>query len=157
MDKSILLYQEQIGCTIDVLAMEIQLIANSVAKNPLVTSRVKDPKTLEKKMQKKNLQSVFLIDDVYGIRIIVESVDETYEVLKKMLEVFPGYLDHDYIKEPKVRINKPHKGKVLRLLQFIAYKNDIPFEIQITTFVFHAMNELLHEGYHRKKYQSSDL
>lgn len=153
MDEHILLYQQHIGCTINTLAKEVQQIASAVAGNPLVIFRVKDPETLRKKMKLKGASSVFSIDDVYGIRVIIESVEEAYRVLAEVSRVFMGYIDHDYIEEPKIRLNEPHKGEAFRLLQFIAYKNGTSFEIQITTHVFHAVNELLHEEYHRRKYQ----
>jgi len=155
--QNISLYQKRIGSSIDVLANEMRQIIDAIAKNPLITFRVKDPETLRKKMLLKNTQDIFLIDDVYGIRILVESVNEAYEVLLKVSQTFSGYLDHDFIKEPGVRIHEPYKGKLLRLLQFVAYRNGAPFEIQITTVAFNGVNELLHEGYHCRKYQSFDL
>ncbi len=154
--QSLSLYQKRIGSSIDMLANEMQQIVGAIVKTPLITFRVKDPETLRKKMLLKNTQDIFSIDDVYGIRILVESVNEAYEVLLKVSQTFPGYLDHDFIKEPGVRIHEPHKGKLLRLLQFFAYRNGAPFEIQITTFSFNEENELLHEGYHHRKYQSLD-
>ena len=153
--KNISIYQQHIGSTINALAGEVRRTASTIAKNPLVTFRIKNPKTLKKKMLLKNTQSIFSINDIYGIRIIVESVDEAYGVLEKISQTFSGFLDHDYIKKPKTRPSEPGlKGKMLRLLQFIAHKNGVPFEIQITTAVFHKMNELLHKGYHCKKYHS---
>lgn len=155
--QNISLYQKRIGSSIDMLANEVRQIVGVIAKNPLVTFRVKDPETLRKKMLLKNTQDIFLIDDVYGIRILVESLNEAYEVLLKISQTFSGYLDHDFIKDPGVRIHEPHKGKLLRLLQFVAYRNGVPFEIQITTVYFNEENELLHEGYHRRKYGAFGL
>ncbi|MDO8659311.1 MAG: hypothetical protein Q7K54_01795 [Candidatus Parcubacteria bacterium] len=125
-------------------------IANTVVANPLITFREKDPETLKQKMQKKGVWSVFMIHDVYGIRVIVESVDDVYVVLEKIIEVFPGYIDHDYIKTAKK--GPSVNGKVVRFLKLVAQKGGVSFEIQITTFIFHEVNELLHEGYHRRKY-----
>lgn len=153
--KDISIYKQRINCGIDLLAGEIQRIASLVAENPIIKFRVKNLETLEKKMQLKKTLRIFLIDDVYGIRILVKSVDEAYAVLEKISREFPGFLDHDYIKEPKIRPDEPGLiGKKLRLIQFIAYKNGVPFEIQITTAAFHKMNESLHANYHRRKYNS---
>jgi len=152
MEKSILLYQERIGCTIEALVKELRQVIDTAVKKSEIQFRVKSPESLRKKMQFKKIQSIFLIDDVYGIRIIVESANEAYKVLEKVSSAFSGHLDHDYIKKPKVRVNEPHKGEKLRLLQFIAYRNGVAFEIQITTSEFHAINEKLHRGY--KKHQS---
>ncbi len=150
MSDNVLLYQQQIGCNIKALAEEVQRIASAVVKNPLVTFRVKDPKTLRRKMELKGVSSVFSIDDVYGIRVIVKSVEEAYRVLTEVSRVSIGYLDHDYFKAP--RAVPSVNGKTLRLLQFVAYKNGVPFEIQITTIAFHEVNESLHDGYHRRRY-----
>ncbi len=153
MVHEIVKYQERIGCTIDALAEEMQHIAETVAQNPLITFRVKDPETLLKKMRLKNVQSIFSIDDIYAICIIVESIEGAYRVLDGVSQTFPGYLDHDYIREPKTN----SEGKMLRLLQFIAYKNGVPFEIQITTAAFQEANEGQHKRYHERKYGESGL
>lgn len=152
MDENISMYEERIGCPIDDLADEMLCLASIVVKNPKVAFRVKDPETLKKKMFLKGVKSVFSIDDVYGIRIIVRSVVDAYLVLWEISENLEGYLDHDYIEKPKA--SPSIRGNVLRLLQFIAYKNGVPFEIQITTATFNEVNEMLHEGYHCRKYHS---
>lgn len=152
-DSDVSRYQRHIGIAIDEITDEIRRIVGTVTNEVSLISRVKNPETLKEKMLIKKVSNVLLIDDVYGIRVILNSVNEAYQVLKKMSQVFPGHLDHDYIKEPMTRPNEPHlKGKMLRLLQFIAYKNGVPFEVQITTQEFNAMNESLHGEYHRKKY-----
>lgn len=97
--------------------------------------------------------NVFRLNDVYGIRVLVESVAEAYIVLRAVEDTFHGYLEHDYIKKPKTRPDDPNlAGKMLRLLQYVAYRNATPFEIQITTHEFHTMNEPLHAAYHARKY-----
>lgn len=151
--ENISIYQHYIGCSIEALAEEVHLAVSTVVENPSIIWRIKNPETLRKKMDIKNTQDVFLIDDVYGIRVVVDLVDEAYLVLSRITRAFSGFLDHDYIVEPKTRSDKPHlKGKKLRFLQFVAYKNTVPFEIQITTRDFHKHNELLHAEYHHEKY-----
>lgn len=151
--KNISMYLHRIGCSIEALAEEIRLVVNTVVENPSIEWRIKSPETLEKKMDFKKTRNVFLIDDVYGMRVIVGSVNEAYLALSEITRVFSGFLDHDYIEKPKTRSDKPHlKGKKLQFLQFIAYKNGVSFEIQITTRSFHKRNELLHAEYHQEKY-----
>ena len=152
MDENILKYQERIGITIDVLVEEIRQVVNTVVKNSTIYFRVKDPETLRQKMQIEKAQDVFSIDDVYGTRIVVESVEEAYAVLAKVSQVFTGYIDHDYFK--KIKPVPSVDGKVLRLIQFIAYRNGVGFEIQITTVLCHEVNEPLHQRYHNRKYHS---
>lgn len=151
--ENILMYQHRIGCSVEALAEEIRLVVNTVVGNPSIKWRIKNPETLRKKMDFKKTQNVFLIDDIYGIRIVVGSVNEAYLALSKVTQTFSGFLDHDYIEKPKIRSDKPHlEGKKLQLLQFVAYKNGVSFEIQITTRSFHKQNELLHAQYHQEKY-----
>jgi (p)ppGpp synthase/HD superfamily hydrolase len=147
-DDEISTYQEKIRVAIKSLAHQVLQLAQNAATNPTMSFRVKDLETLKKKMALKNIQDVFSIDDVYGIRILVESVHDAYSVLGKISHAFPGFLDHDYIINPKINSEKEE----LRLLQYIAYKNEIPFEIQITTHDFNTLNELCHEKYHAKRY-----
>ncbi len=49
----VLLYIEQIGCSIDSLVSEIKLVAHNVSINPIILFRVKDGETLLKKMAMK--------------------------------------------------------------------------------------------------------
>ena len=151
--KNILTYRNRIKCSLNEIEEDIRNAIGISIKKLQITYRVKDSGKLREKMQLKNTPDVFSIKDVYGIRIIVESVNDVYFVLAKISERFFGFLKHDYIISPKTRPNEPKfKGKMVRFLQFIAYKNGAPFEIQITTTAFHEMNESLHEEYHRRKY-----
>ena len=142
-------YQQKIGISIKSLAYHLLELAKDAAEDPKMSFRIKNLETLRKKMALKNTSDVFSIDDVYGIRILVQSPHEAYSVLEKIKHAFPeGFLDHDWIKNPKINSEKDE----LRLLQYIARKNDVPFEIQITTHEFNAINELSHAKYHQKKY-----
>lgn len=147
-------YVKAVGCSIDQLGEAVLTIARTSSINPQVNWRIKDPSTLEKKMRLKNTLNIFLINDVYGIRVLVDTVKEAYAVLIAIQNSFLGFVGHDYIATPKTRTDKPHLiGKSLRLIQFVAYKNHAPFEIQITTKEFHKLNERLHEEYHLDKYK----
>ena len=145
-------YRTQIGCSIESLFQEIKETVNITTKGVEIWYRVKDPRTLTKKMKLKEVSSVFDINDIYGIRILVNSIDETYAALEEIKTRFPGYLDHDYISQPKVRDKSLGPG--LRLLQYVAYRNEIPFEIQITTRAFNKVNESYHQAYHHRRYGS---
>lgn len=87
---------------------------------------------------------------MYGIRILVTTEAEVYAALQEITSTFPGFLDHDYVAFPKRHPHLP--GKELRLVQYVARKNDVAFEIQITTHEWNTANEELHAEYHRRKY-----
>ncbi len=144
------MYQERIGIAIDKLAKEIYNIASRVISNPTVAFRIKNPETLQKKMRLLQIPDIFLIHDIYGIRIIVESVKEAYMILDEVSRVLPGQLTLDYFKNPK-KVQCPD-GKTIQFLKFVALRNNALFEIQITTKGRHAVNEAQHEQYHRMKY-----
>lgn len=152
--KNLVLYKEKIGCSIEDLVRAIEEILNPLKlKNTIILHRIKYANTLRRKMILKRVSSVFDIEDIFGLRILVNKEYEAYKILKILQEKTIGYLDHDFIKNPKTRNDTPElKGKSLKLLQWISYKNKIPFEIQITTFEFNRKNELLHNRYHKEKY-----
>ncbi len=152
--KDLSLYQKKIGCSVGELAKTIKkTIAPLMLKDFCILNRIKNPDTLKKKKHLKKVKSVFEIEDVYAFRLLVSNINEVYMVSKLIMGMFDSYLDHNYIQNPKIRPDVSClKGKSLRLLQMIAYKNEVPFEIQITTFKFNESNELLHERYHNEKY-----
>lgn len=151
--NNIALYKNMIGCSITELKTELFQIIEKVQFDVSIICRVKDEKTLRKKMVLKKSNSVFEIKDVYGFRILVSNTEEAYIVLDLIRNYFQIHLEHDYLENPKIRLDKPHlAGKSLKLLQITSYKNKVPFEIQITTFHFNKSNELLHDGYHKEKY-----
>ena len=157
MDQELIsLYQRSIGCSIDDLAKKILGIAKTVSRDSKILYRIKDSQTLEKKMALKRAASVFDIDDVYGLRILTSSVEKSYKIANAVFRVFPGHIDHDFIANPKIRLDKPHlKEGGLRMLQIVVYKNKTPFEVQITTFEFNDINESYHDQYHRERYSGS--
>lgn len=144
-------YAKRIGCSSKSLASEISSLVEGVSENLLVTYRVKSEETLRKKMKLKGVCSISSIDDVYGFRVLVATEEEAYKVLHLVREHFQGFIDHDYIAVPKKKLSRP--GKELRLIQYIAKRNGVTFEIQITTHLYNEANELLHEEYHRRKYE----
>src|SRR3989338_5310596 len=153
----ILLYRKLIGCSIEFIADEIATTVKPVlSQSPTISYRIKSQDTLAKKMIKKKY-FFFIVGFFFFCVFFFSSANEAYLVLKALTKSFRGFLDHDYIANPKTRPDKPHlDGKSLKLLQFIAYKNNVPFEIQITTFEWNESNELLHDEYHREKYPIID-
>ena len=155
LQKYIEQYQNAIGCTIDDLVETLQSILSKDIPGVLINTRVKSSKGIDRKMKKKGTSNIFALKDVYGIRIITDTVDSAYMTYRKIIYVFPGFLKHDYIAHPKTRRGIPKlQGKKVRFLQYVAYKNGVPFEIQITTKEFHKENEILHNGYIQRKYFS---
>jgi (p)ppGpp synthase/HD superfamily hydrolase len=145
------LYEERIGCSIDSLAQQLGVTVLESLPSAQIVFRVKDEMTLLKKMALKEVDSISAIDDIYGLRILVDSVEDIYTALEKVSTNYPGFLDHDYVKNPKTRPDR--LGKELRLVQFIGRKNGMTFEVQITTRQFNTINEALHKEYHDRKYK----
>ena len=142
-----------IGVTIISLAEKIEEISKTVTSDIIVIYRIKNINSIKKKLLLKNSHNIFSIKDIYGIRVLTNNEKEIYLILNKISQIFSGYVKYDYIKTPKTREGVPSlKGKELRLIIFIAYINNIPFEIQITTKKFNDENEKLHWRYHLEKY-----
>jgi ppGpp synthetase/RelA/SpoT-type nucleotidyltranferase len=150
----ITIYKNAIGLEIEQLSEKISNIINIIPIDHQIVFRLKDLQNLIQKMNLKGINNPLLIKDIYGIKIIVDSVDQVYAVMLAIKNNFGGYTDHDYISKPKMcRHSKQNKGKFFRLIKYIAYQNKIPFEIQITTKEFELVNNTLHEGYHNIKYK----
>ncbi|MCK5060108.1 MAG: hypothetical protein KAR00_03150 [Candidatus Pacebacteria bacterium] len=152
LDRNIAVYQMRVGCTIKTLAEKVKYAMSADIKRAKVVYRVKNPETLRKKIQLKKGKNIFSVDDVYGIRIIVESVKDAYTALKSIRRQFPGYLADDFIAKPKIWSDPGFKGQKLRLLRFVAYENNVSFEIQIATNAFYEVNESHHQVHHKKRY-----
>ena len=150
MDKHIDLYQSLIGCTIDEIGISIETLIVKIVPKGKVFWRVKDSKTLQRKMVLNNKTSIETIKDIYAYRIIVNTDQEVYMILDVISLAFKGKLKKDYIKQPKRLYSED--PIILRLVQYIAERNSVFFEIQITTWQYHNMNESCHGNYHLRKY-----
>lgn len=149
------IYEKSIDCTINELAKDVKGLAKEVVSSSMVTYRVKDPISLKRKMLHKKTADIFLIKDIYGIRILVDEVEDVYKVLNYISSKIVGYVKNDYIANPKIREGAAElKGKKIRFIQYIAVKNSTLYEIQITTREFHRQNEKLHRVYKKYKYGS---
>jgi (p)ppGpp synthase/HD superfamily hydrolase len=152
--NTIAVYQERIGCTIESIADKIQSAISLVVREAKIVFRVKDPEDLKRKMLYKKITDVFLIRDVYGLRILVRSVDEAYLILKKIRELpYGARLVDDFIASPKQLTGPSFEGKEFKCLRIIAQENNVPFEVQITTYAFHEINESHHNTYKQERYK----
>lgn len=109
-EKTMLLYQaamEEVLTRINILNREFK-IANSYSPIEHISSRIKSPKSIFKKMQKNNYtfnmeNMVNHIDDIAGIRIICKFTSDIYAIVD-LLEKQQGIkilLHKDYIKNQK--------------------------------------------------------
>lgn len=109
-EKTLLLYQaamEEVLTRINILNREFK-IANSYSPIEHISSRIKSPKSIFKKMQKYNYpinieNMVNHIDDIAGIRIICKFTSDIYAIVD-LLEKQQGIkilLHKDYIKNQK--------------------------------------------------------
>lgn len=71
-------YQERIGCSIDHLAADIKNVLHQVVKNSIVYYRIKNLETLHQKMILKNTTDISRIDDIFGLRVVVDSIEDIY-------------------------------------------------------------------------------
>lgn len=149
-DINIITYIQGIGISIELLAEKILERSKTVSKGAAIIFRIKNPNTLQKKMTLKNVASVLSIKDVYGLRLLLDYIEDVYAVIDELKKSYAGHIDHDYIANPKIRVD----GEMLRLLIYVSYINGVPFEIQITTKLFNEINEKQHEGYHLRKYHT---
>lgn len=146
----LILYAAKVGCSIEELAKELEEHVRSACPSATCIFRVKKPDTLRKKMELKHVDDIASIDDIYGFRFLVDSVGEAYAALAAVSAAYNGHLDHDYVAHPKVRSDRP--GKAMRMIQYVAARNGVTFEVQITTREWNEANEQLHAEYHMRRY-----
>ena len=145
------LYQEKINCSIEQLTQKIRTLINP-ALDAEIFYRVKNEKTLKQKIVLKKAPDVFSIHDVYAIRIIVNRKIDAYTIFENLKKQLRTYSLSDFIKNPIKFLDPGFEGKSFKCLRIVAYENDAPFEIQITTKKFHKVNEAQHEVFHLRVY-----
>lgn len=105
-----------------------------------LSTRVKRPFSIYKKMKRKNVALEDIMDFI-GVRIIVDTVGQCYEVLGIIHELWkhiPGEFD-DYITRPK-----PNRYQSLHTAILYPWGDRlVPVEVQIRT---HEMNEIADHG-----------
>lgn len=117
----------------------VQKIQQMLVKNGIqaeVSGRPKHIYSIYKKMERKHLQFDQLFD-VRAMRIIVQTVEQCYEVLSLVHETFPDVSSEydDYISHPK-----PNGYRSLHTV--ILDSRNRPIEVQIRTREMHEYNEL---------------
>ncbi|PIP87354.1 hypothetical protein COW81_00745 [Candidatus Campbellbacteria bacterium CG22_combo_CG10-13_8_21_14_all_36_13] len=148
-EVAISLYIARIGCTLDSIVQIVSSVLCIKFDDIHIDSRVKDQESLTKKMLLKGVHDIFSIRDIYALRILLNSVEEVYLVSEILLGLFDrAYIANDFVAHPKSTVN----GQVFRCIRIIAYINDVPFELQITTKDFHTMNESSHVIYKKERY-----
>ena len=114
----------------------IRQILKEKGINAEVSGRPKHIYSIYKKMERKHLRFDQLYD-VRALRVIVDTVEQCYEVLSIVQENFPGVSSEydDYIAHPK-----PNGYRSLHTV--ILDSRNRPIEIQIRTHAMHEYNEL---------------
>lgn len=121
--------------------------------NPIhhMECRLKSPKSLFEKLERKgldiDLQSVYKITDMAGIRVICNYIDDVYAVASLLLQQDDIRLlrRSDYIKEPK-ESGYRSLHIVVEIPVFLSDKTEqVPVEIQIRTIAMDTWASLEHE------------
>ncbi len=131
--------EQEKGKTDKQIKFAINKINSLLGKNKIngeVSGRTKNYYSIYKKMKKKGLQSVSQVNDLFALRVIVNSVEECYAVLGMIHTSWTPVPDRfkDYIAKPKVNGYQSLHTEVIGLL-------DKPTEIQIRTYEMHNTAE----------------
>lgn len=113
---------------------EVTAQARGVAARPLVAHRVKGVLSTWVKARMRRCP-VDAIDDLLGVRVVVDTVDECYAVLAALLERWTPVGDvEDYIREPK--------GSGYQSLHVVIRAGpDVRVEVQVRTRAMHQASE----------------
>ncbi|MEK7136783.1 MAG: TGS domain-containing protein, partial [Patescibacteria group bacterium] len=102
-----------------------------------IIGREKHPYSIFRKMQQKGTSKITDLHDLFGLRILVDSVEDCYQVLGFIHRIYRPILHHmkDYIAFPKPN---GYRSLHTTILGLNARDASLPVEIQIRT---HAMDE----------------
>jgi len=132
-------FEEKINKGKSYLPEIIEKVKKEIEKNNIklhfISYRIKTYSSIYKKLVKKNFD-VNLIYDIFGIRIIVDQVEECYHVLGIIHSLYPFLSEEfdDYIAKPK-----PNGYMSLHTVVFVPYGFYVEF--QIRTLKMHEINE----------------
>jgi len=132
-------FEEKINKGKGYLPEIIEKVKKEIEKNNIklyfISYRIKTYSSIYKKLVKKNFD-VNLIYDIFGIRIVVDQVEECYHVLGIIHSLYPFLSEEfdDYIAKPK-----PNGYMSLHTVVFVPYGFYVEF--QIRTLKMHEINE----------------
>lgn len=113
----------------------IKAKASEYVPNLFISSRIKSVHSIYRKtyMRNKTIDQIF---DIYAVRVIVDTVNDCYNILGVIHDIFtplPGRFK-DYISTPKANMYQSLHTTVID-------KRGIPFEVQIRTWEMHYTAE----------------
>lgn len=129
------LHEKERSAFLAEIQRKIEKRLNTVFKNVYIEGRVKSIHGIYRKMymQSKSFDEIY---DVYAVRIIMDTVNDCYNVLGIIHDMFrpiPGRFK-DYISTPK-------QNKYQSLHTTVIDREGIPFEVQIRTWEMHRTAE----------------
>lgn len=148
----------------------LHLISDLLAEHDInvnsISTRVKDKKSLEKKLLIKNkYTNIHEITDIVGLRIVTyfeDEVDVIADIISKEFEIdIPNSVDKRIIEYDKFGYSSLHYVASLNssrnnLSEYKACKN-LKFEIQIRSILQHAWAEVEHDIGYKSKGQVPDI
>ncbi len=136
-----------------------ELLEKALKKTTLkflpISERIKERKSLEKKIQDKKYKALSDLTDIYGIRVIVfqnSDVDKVEKIIKNIFNFDTVNSVDKRIKESNdFGYNSMHSIVSLNVNDRLNLFSDVKIEIQVRTVLQHAWAEFSHElGYKNK-------
>ncbi len=132
------------------------LLAKQNFEKMEIQARQKNISSVYEKMKRRNFSSAQEVQDLFGFRILVPSVEDCYQILGILHTQWKPLLHRlkDYIAVPK-----PNGYQSLHTTLLGVGGNDFPTEIQIRTFQMHSDAELgpaAHWAYKKAKHSNFD-
>ncbi len=120
---------------------EMKSLLNSIGVNGEVSFRIKSIYSIYRKMNKKDFDNINDLYDIYGIRVLVDTVADCYKVLWEIHAKWNPlpYRFKDYIALPKPNWYRSLHTTVIGFLKKFVKQ---PTEIQIRTFEMHREAEI---------------
>ena len=144
-------YQRTIGYEIYELGKLLKSIVSTKVGKFTIQYRVKNERTISRKMFAKNTASVFFLRDIYAFRILVKDTNDCYMISQTLMKVFPWQIYTDFIISPIVWDTN---STMYQALQLVFLLNSCKVEVQVMTPKMHIVNEKNHHLYKEKKYRN---
>jgi len=157
------------GCAIKEVRTKFEVLNEELSikskRNPIhaIKSRIKNPKSIIDKLQRKGL--AFTLDnmqnelnDVAGVRVICDFVDDIYEIADMLLKQDDIKLISykDYIREPKPNGYRSYHMIVETPVFFSEGKEFLKVEVQLRTIAMDFWASLEHELKYKKDLSQID-